>query len=333
MPKVIVGNNANADRARIALADDMWLNALIDDAEGNIVNNVGTLRHEDHVRIQDQLIAIRRASLSGIADLIAAGLTAPQTLDTMLAGYETTNEFQAAEVSMNDIRRQDNNSNYVPSYVPLPVVFSGWSIPWRQDGFAYKDSAGLSESVRQVAEASENMLFNGETRAVVNFNSANQTVYGYTNHPDRQTFTIGDWTAVAGTAVVTDVLAMVEKLYLNTFVNANQKSLVLYIARDFWMSLQEDYSTTKGDNTILDRIMAIPEIIAVRPALKMATGTAVLVEMADRTVQMGIASDIVTIPHEQQSRVSNQEFTTYAVWTPMIKSDRNSITGICHGTQ
>jgi len=111
--------------------------------------------------------------------------------------------------------------------------------------------------------------------------------------------------------------------------------MILYVSNDAWVNLQNDYSATTGTTrTIKERLEAISEIKEVKPAEKLpegGNGTALLVEMEDRTVQLSVASDIVTIPHIRTSDLDDQVFTTYAVMTPILKSDRNDHMGIVHG--
>lgn len=314
----------------------LWRHALMDNKDGTrVINADGTVRHEDHRRIMEQVTEVRRNELNGIADLISAGLTSSESIETMLVGVESVNEFQAAKRSMNPVATPDNDTNFLLSYTPLPITHSGWSIPWRQSGFGYKRSLGLSESVRQVAESLENMLFNGasDIRIAINGGTPIQ-IYGYANHPNRSTQAISDWSDLAtnATKIIPETLAMVKKAKF-TNGSAKPKSLMMYVGNDIWMSLQEDYSASKGDRTFIERIKAITEIMDVKPAEKLLSKDVILVEMSDRTIQLAMAADITTVPHQRLSMTDPQIFTTYAAMTPIIRVDRNSHTGIVHGVE
>lgn len=326
----------NEHAAIIGNANLLWRNALRDDKSGvRIVNADGTLRHEDHRQIMEQLVEIRRRELNGIADLMSSGLTVSESIETMLVGTENLNEFQAARRSMNPVMHQDNDTNFVLNYTPLPITHSGWSIPWRQSGFAYKRSAGLSESVRQVAESLEDMLFNGASDIRISINGGTPVqVYGYANHPNRTTQALSDWSDLVtnATKIIPEVLAMVGKMF-NTNANSRPKSCMLYVGNTIYTSLLEDYSASKGDRTFIERIKAIPQIIDVKPAEKLTGKDAILVDMSDRSIQLAVASDIITVPHQRQSPMAPQAFTTYAAMAPIIKVDRNSKTGIVHGVE
>ena len=325
-----------SSQGMILNADKQWRDVLIDDKSGTkIINADGSLRHEDHRKIMQQITETRRRSLNGVSDLISAGLTSSESIETMLVGTENVNEFQAAKRSMNPTALQNNNTNFLLTYTPLPITHQSWSIPWRQKGFAYKRSIALSESVRSVAESNESMLFQGAADVLVSVDGVTSApVYGYTNHPNRVTVGISDWSDVAttGITIVAEVIAMVKQAFV-TNASSRPDSLSLYVGNDVWTRLSEDYSAAKGDNTIKDRIMAIAEIKDVKPAEFMPALDTMLVEMSDRTIQLAIASDIVTIPHQLKSSIDDQVFTTYSAMVPIIRTDRNNRCGLVHGVE
>lgn len=325
----------NNHAGMITNADSAWRNVMRDTPDGKkIINADGTLRHEDHRSILETVTAIRRRTLNGVADLISNGLTTKESIETMLVGTENINEFQAAKIAMNPTMYQDNDTNFVLSYTPLPIVHQSWSIPWRQSGFAYKKSLGLTESVRQVSESLENMLFNGASDIRISVNGATPVqIYGYANHPNRTTAAISDWTDLAtnATKIIPETINLIRQMFLNG--GARPKSVMAYVGNSIWSSLQEDYSANKGDRTFLERIKAIVEIMDVKPAEKLSAKDILLVEMDERTVQMAVASDVITVPHQRVGALDDQVFTTYAAMVPIIRVDRNSKTGIVHGVE
>lgn len=335
--KILPGQKGHgAHIALLSNADQLWRMALRDSKDGKkIVNADGTLRHEDHRQIIDKLVEVRRRELNGIADLMRMGLTRPEDLGTMLVGTENINEFQAAQRSMNPTKGTNNDTNFTLSYTPLPITHQDWSIAWRQNGMQYKNSAGLAESVRQVSESLEDMLFNGASDIRVSIDGATPSqIHGYTSHPNRVTAGISDWTDLVtnGTKVIPETLSLVKQAFSSN-ASGRPDSLMMYVGNDIWTNLQEDYSANKGDRTYLERIKAISEIADVKPAEKLSSKDVVLVEMSDRTIELAVASDIVTVPHTRTSPVDDQVFTTYAAMVPIIKSDRNSATGIVHGVE
>lgn len=330
-------NQAYAKHSAMVLNHNrMWKAALIDSKDGTRVENAdGTLRHEDHRRIMEEVTIIRRRTLNGVMDLLNAGLRTSEDLGTMLVGVENINEFQEAKRSMNPTAEQNNDTDFALSYVPLPITHQSWRIPMRQMGFSYKNQLGMTESVRQVGESLEDLLFNGTTDILIKVDGVTDApIFGYTTHPNRVTFGITDWSDLAtnGDKIIPETLGMVDEAF-KTNASSRENSLMMYVGNDIWTSLQDDYSALKGDRTFVERIKQISQIADVKPAEKLTPLDVVLVEMDARTIQMAVASDIITVPHQRQSDFDAQVFTTYAAMVPIIRSDRNDRTGIVHGVE
>lgn len=304
------------------------------------VNANGTLRHEDYLTIQDKILEVRRRTLNGISDLQSMGLSFPADISEQLVGFENINEFQEAEQEMNpDGTYQNNDSVFTLAYTPNPITHQSFSVPWRQQSFDYKRSMGMSESVRQVAERLENTLFNGNTGIVVPINGANQSLYGYTTHPDRGTGSISDWTldtAVGLAKIVPETVKQIGLMFSTQGGLAND-SVIVYVANDIWTNLQNDYKVESTDTAgsgmmVVERMKKIAQVKDVKPAEKLADGEVVMVEMVNTTVELAIASDIISVPHQKTSPMQPTVMTTYAAMVAQIKSDSNGNTGIRHLT-
>jgi len=303
-----------------------------DDKSALVHTNAGTVRHEDFLVIRDMVVEVRRRSLTGINDLKAAGLSFSASISDQLIGFEVISDFGEAVQEMNPANFDNNDLIYTEDYVPNPITHSTFSVPWRQEGFAYKRSAGLHESLRQTAERLEETLFNGNAGISVSFNGVNSTIYGYTTDPNRGTGTISDWSQGANNnAIVTDVIAQVGAMWSGQGGVPND-SLILYVSNDFWVNLQNDYKTAEASKTVMARILDIAQIKEVKPAEKLAAKTAVLVEMDRRAVELGIASDIIVTPHTKTNPMQPQVMTTYAAMVQKIKTDVNGNTGVRHLT-
>lgn len=298
----------------------------------NALYNNNTLRHEDFLTIQSMVVEIRRRKLNGVADLFAAGLSFPVSISDQIVGAENINGFDDAQQDQNPTSFDDNDTVYNETYVPNPITHKTFSVPFRQEGFAYKSSAALKESIRKVAERLEETLFNGNDKIKINFGGSLQAIYGYTNHPDRGTATISDWSLPANNdAIVPECIAAINQMF-GQQGGVEMDSVVLYFPKNFKGAMDRDYSTLKGDNTVAQRIMAIPEIKEVKFAENLADDNVVFVEMMERTVQMAVASDIISVPHIKTNPLQAQTMTTYAAMVPIIHADSESNTGILHCT-
>ena len=296
-----------------------------------LLTNAGTVRHEDFLTIQDRVVEVRRRALNGITDLMAGGLSFPVAIEDQLVGFENVNEFQAAEQDMNPTDYQNNDTVYTEDYVPNPITHQSFSVPFRQNGFDYKRSLGLVESTRQVAERLESTLFNGNTSVSVTFNGTAFPLYGYTTHPDRGTGTISNWTDPAKIGdIIPELIAEIGSMFTSQGGVSND-SVVVYVANNIWTILQKDYKAAVA-GSVLNRMLQVSAVKDVKPAEKLAAGQVVLVEMSERTVQLAVASDVITVPHVKTNPMSPQVLTTYASMVQQIKVDSAGNTGIRHLT-
>jgi len=304
----------NADKSKLALNADT------------------TLRHEDFLMIQDKIVQVRELSLTSMDAVKAAGLTFPVSIEEQIVGYETTNQFRPAKQEMNPNHTDNNDTVFDQAYTPNPITHSGFNVPWRQQGFQYKRSLGLSESIRVVAERLEETLVNGNSGISVNFSGSNHTIYGYTTHPDRGTGTISDWTNAANNDVIVTELITQIGLMWSTQGGVANNSVDLEVSNTIWTNFQKDYDSGYPSKPIMDRIKDIAQIREVRPSKKLASTHAVLVEMDERTIQIASASDIIAVPHTMVTPFAPQAMTIYAAQVPIIKADRDGNTGIRHLT-
>lgn len=312
-------------------------------SEGNIIANSadkqelltnadGTVRHEDFLVIRDMVIEVRRRQLNGIRDLREAGLTFGVGIGEQLVGFENINEFAAATQEMNPNKYDNNDTVFTEQYVPNPITHSTFDVPWRQQGFDYKRSLGMSESLRQVSERLEETLFNGNSAISVDYNGTLFPIYGYTTDPNRGTGTISDWTLEANRdKIVNELIEQISAMW-STQGGVSNDSVVVYVANDIWNITQKDYITGQVSKTIKERMEDVAQVKEVKPAEKLANGQVVLVEMERRSVELAIASDIIVTPHTKTNPMAPQTMTTYAAMVHKIKSDSNGATGVRHLT-
>jgi len=300
--------------------------------ETNSFEANGTLRHEDFLTIRDVIVEVRRRKLNGITDLEEAGLSFNVDIGEQLVGFENVNEFREAVQEMNPETYENNDSVFSEFYVPNPITHQSWSVPWRQQGFDYKRSVGLRESVRQVSEKLEDVLFNGNTSVVVNFQGTLFPLYGYTTHPNRGMDTISDWTLLANRdKIIEEAVDQIGQMW-SLQGGVGNDSVVMYVANDVWNAFQNDYNSQFPSKMVLNRLLDIAQIKEVKPAEKLASKQVVLVEMDSRTIELAKASDIITVPHVKTDPLQPQVSTTYAAMVAQIKQDSNGITGIRHLT-
>lgn len=325
LDKYVLVDSDNKIVARNSQVAELVKNALYKNA-------TTTLRHEDFLVIQEMITEVRRRKLNGINDLKEAGLSFPVSLTDQIVGTEAVNEFQDAEQEMNPNSYQDNDTVYTEVFTPNPITHQSHSIPWRQQGFNYKASAGLKETMRKVAERLEETLFNGNTNIKVSFGGAIQSLFGYTTHPDRGTATISQWDLTANNdKIVDEVIAAIGTMFSEQG-GVEIDSVILYFPKNFKGAMDRDYVSGFPSKTVAQRIKDIPEIKDVKFAEKLADDQVIFVEMSDRTIQLAIATDLVTVPHLKTNPMASQVMTTYAAMVQIFKVDSKGNMGILHAS-
>lgn len=299
---------------------------------GKRFGNASTLHKDDFVAMSDDVVQIRKHESIGVQDLKNAGLTRSVNLSDTLVQYYDMNDF-SAQVSMNGSNRINNQSDYVPKYVPQPIYDAAWHIPFRQEGFSYKNADGNREAIIAVTRKRDEVVFVGNSNVIVNYEGTDQPLYGYINHPQTNAGpTLSDWTVSTNyDNIYKEVLEMVGVLY-DTGKTVMPNQAVLYVSTNFWTSLQADYSTQKGDKTVLERILAMAEIGAVKPVPYLPASSALLVQMSSDTVQWAESMDVTSVAHQRIQAYEDQQFTTMAAGALLIKTDRNGVTGIVYST-
>ena len=307
------------------------------DAYKQLITN-GTLKKDDYLAIQKDVTTIRRKALVGIMDLYNAGLTFQADIKDQIISRQNRSGFGSAKLEMNPTKTTNNQVDYTLDIQPLPIGHMGWGIPFRQKQLAYKYADGFEESVRKTSEAFEGLLFNGAPTINVKYGDSTVPVYGYMTHPSASSHTITDWASVDGggaydnlDGIVPDVIAMRAKAFTEGSVSGNSQ-MVLYVNNAYWGVLDNDYKAY-ATRTILERILQISNISAVKPTDELATGQVCLVEMDKRTIELGVAQDIITVPQNMNDIMQGENFLTYGCMTPMIHADREGKTGIVKGVQ
>ena len=320
-----VGTNA-ADRM-----GRLWSKIVIENADGAIINADGTVHYDDYKDLTADVVAARRFNNVGIQDLIDAGLTTSSSISKTLVQYQDKNTFTAG-VSMNGSNREENQSNYGINWIPQPIYTADFVIPWREEGFSYKESDGVEESVYVVNELQDTVLFNGADLGV-QVSGAAAPLYGYTNHPATIAASISDWSLPATIDAITpEAVGLIGQMFTGGKV-MDPDSVVMYVATDVWSNLQNDYSSQKGDRTVLERLLAISEVKAVKPQKDLVAGAVCCVELRARTIQLSVAQMPIAVPHVKNDELEDGKFTIYSCMVAKIKKDRTGQTGIVYATK
>ena len=209
------------------------------------LRTLDTLRKDEWIAFDEALVEEASIRLRGVADLMAAGLTIPvaNAMGKTVFQYEKVSDMNAAIVSMDGATRSENDrQEFTLSSLPLPITHKDFFINIRtltasRERGESLDTTQVRTAGRLVAEESERMLFlGGKTFGGL-------TIYGYTNHPNRNTETFvtnGNWAAAAKTGenILEDVLLMIETAQADRMYGPYW----LYVPQNSSVKLEEEIS-------------------------------------------------------------------------------------------
>lgn len=315
----------------------LWANHLIDNDKGLVVNNTGTLHYDDHKNMLDDVVQARKYIPTGFRALSAVpGVAVNAAIGDTLVGYQDMNEFNA-KTSMNGSNRESNQTDYRYNWVPQPIYHCDFHVPWRQGGFAYKSSDGASEAAMQVELERDKTLFLGNSNIIVNVNGTDAELFGLTNAPGvlQLAGAISDWAdATNNDNIVKELITnIISPMYAQKKAAQVPNSLMVFVANDIYTNLENDYSSQKGDRTIIERMRAVTSVRDVLPCQWLAAGEVVVVEALPMSIRIPQAMDTTVMPWQRTNEMEDLKFTCMAASTLQVRRDRNGNTGVARATK
>lgn len=297
----------------------------------NALRTNDVLRNREWIDFDTAVVNVARERLVAIGDLVQAGLTYPlaNALGITRVEWETISDLTDASVSMSGLSQgQNDRFETALTSVPVPIVHKDFKIDIRAL-HAYRnlgqplDMMQVEVATRVVAEKLEAILFNGVTVGV-----SGSPVYGYTNAPNRITgSTTVDWNTATGAQILGDVLAMQGAAAAKNMFGP----FIIYCSQASFIHLGDDFKAN-GDKTILERLLDVPNIMAVKPTQKITdSGVVIMVQMTRDVVDIvdGIQPTVVSWESQGGFLVN---FKVLAIMVPRMKSTYTLQSGIIHYT-
>lgn len=299
------------------------------------VNAPATLQYQEWLDIDRKVIQVATERLVGIADLMSRGLTHNLgSIGLTVSLWDKASDMTPADVNMSGITQgTEDTLNFEQDQVPVPIIHKDFRLNLRR----LEASRLVGESLdtmtagvasRLVSEKSEDLLFSSNATKV-----EGGTIYGYTNHPNRNTVTLGTgWadTGATGQTILDDVLALLAAARADLMFGP----FTLYIPGEYETILDDDYKAgaNAGDTrTIRERILQLNGIEEIKVADRLADDNVILVQMTSDVVDLAMAQDITTVQWAEQGGMQ-ERFKVMAVWVPRVKSDYDGRSGIVHGS-
>lgn len=300
-------------------------------ASGMNINSLRTnsLLHKDEWENLDaRVVEIAANVLNGIADLRAAGLTVSLGgLGVLVSQYETVSDMTDATVNMAaEIDDEEDRISYNLIGVPVPIISKSFRIDIRSLSASRQhggmlDMTHVDTATRKVSEMLEYILFQGST--VV---QRGQAIYGYTNHPNRNTISGGaDWGTAAN--IIPNVTAMIGGLITDNMYGPYK----LYLHPDQYVQ-----TLLQNTNTAVPIIRSLEQLHgmgpgSIKPTNYIAAGAGVMVEMSRDVVDLAIGQDLIPVEWDTKGGLVTRYKCLCAI-VPRVKADAGGRSGIAHIT-
>ncbi len=309
--------------------------AALSDAVLNInqLRTNDTLRKDEWLEIDRAVVQIARDRLIGVADLVSAGLTInlANGLGTTVFQWEDMSDMTEANVNMEGITEGDRDRvTFDLNSIPLPIVHKDFYISKRvlQASRTLGQPLDITQAevaAKLVSEKVEQILFTGSSSLTF----GGGTLYGYTDFPDRNTFTIPaawDASATTGSDMLRDLLDMLALLHADRMFGP----YVMYLPTLYWTRMQDDFKTN-SDRMILERLQAVSGITAIKPADTLSANNVVLTQMSADNTKMVIGLQPTVVQWETQGGM-RLHFKVMTIMVPRVASTQTTQSGIVHAS-
>ncbi|TFH50316.1 MAG: DUF2184 domain-containing protein [Lysobacterales bacterium] len=292
----------------------------------NALRTNDVLRKEEWLLFDRTVVEIARARLLLVSDLVTRGLTVPipNAMGTTVIQHETSSDMTAASLTMSGLADAERDRlEFQQVNTPLPIAHKDFQVSVRNLESSRRlgmplDTSMAAVATRKVVDLLEDIVMNGAT-----ITSGGGSLYGYRTHPNINTGTItATWSTATGAQVMTDVLAMIAALQADFFFGP----YVIYVDYAAYNNLLNDFKTN-SDKTILQRVLEIPDIQAVRPSSNAVTAEVLMVQMSSDVVDLLEGMQPTTVMWETHGGMMIN-FKVMAIMTPRLKADQEGRSGI-----
>lgn len=276
-------------------------------------------------------IEIQRDVLAVFNDLSSLSRSLP--IGKLVHHYQTISDSSEVNISM-DGRGKAKTDQPLVNYVgtPIPIIDSTFSFGWRQmasmqsEGVSL-DPAARNNAMRKVAEKLEDLVINGDAKIDV----GGAKIYGLRTLPNRNTGTTAlDLNGATGAQWVEVIKDVIEKLHADNFYTP----VTIYLNyADWFYASATDYVAAAPQNTILQRIMAIPGVAAIVPASKVPVNEVLGICKRSDVVQILTEMPMTVRPIMRLRPEDDYVFNVMAAVSPEFKSDFNNQCGIVQLTK
>jgi uncharacterized linocin/CFP29 family protein len=329
MPGLIINDAVTHSANSVRASGNIAQRLLQTGFDVNALRTNATLRKDEWKEYDTAVVDVARARLIGVNDLLSRGLRyrLRNALGKTRVEWEKISDMNGAEITMSGISESQNDRVvYDLEGLPVPIIHKDFNInvraleASRTTGEAL-DTTQARVASRKVAEAIETMLFSGATVL-----GANNPIYGYKTAPNRNTGSLpgANWATATGDQIVAGVLTMIGRLTGDNMYGP----YIIYVPNDAFVHMGDDYKAA-SDRTIMERVLAIPGIEAVKMSKDLVSGEVLMVQLSSDVVDMIDGMSPTTVEWESHAGFV-VHFKVLAIMIPRIRNDSMLQSGIAH---
>jgi hypothetical protein len=294
----------------------------------NQLRTNAVLRKDEWEALDTTLIDVARQRLNGVADLMSRGLTYPlsNALGITRLEWETISNMTPAEINMSGLAESEyDRVNFELTGIPIPIIHKDFWINARVLAASRNlgqplDTTQVALAGRLVSERLEQLLFNGGFSA-----GAQGTIYGYTNHPNRNTGSVtASWTTATGAQIIADAIEMIGVAHADFMFGP----YMIYMTGPAFVNCANDFKT-ESDRTILERLNVIPGIGEAKASDTLTSTNVLMIQMTQDVVDIidGIQPTVVQWETKGGMQLN---FKVMTIMVPRTKADQEGQSGIVH---
>ncbi len=297
---------------------------------------LSALRKDEWEELDTAVVNAAVKPLNVVSRLESAGLVRRfGGLGTLMAQYNKVSEMTEADVSLRAHSSSEKGRvDFSLASVPVPLIYKEYELDARELESARLlgntfDTAHAEAAARVVGEKIEQIAISGYSGAALN----GQTIYGLTNHPDRNADTAanfggGDW------GTITNVLPTISGMISAVKADNYYGPYGIFVASTQYNQATMSYFTDGSGDTPADRIMRIPNVSFFEEAPWLADGNVLLVTLSTEVVQIGFVPSYWPITNLEWSSGDGMAlmFKVLSAFTIIVKSDYSGKSGIAHAT-
>lgn len=296
-------------------------------------NAEAALTRDEWKVIDRAIVRAAQPRLKAWADLRSANsITIPNGMGKTVLETTVMGDITGAQISMDGLSIADQDRlHFDIAGVPLPIIHKDFSISLRQLAISRNSSVPLDTTLaelagRKVAEEIEKLTIGTGD----GYTFAGRGLYGYKNFPGRQTkeITHPEETGWTPKTLVQEILEMVIMMQDQGYYGPYR----VYIGRGWTLYLEQDYSDTKGDNTLRARIARLEGLSGGLQTLDYLDPFDIVMVQQTQDVARGVVGlDLTTMQWEQQGGMEIK-MKVMAIMVPNLRGDFYGNCGIVHAT-